>query len=197
MTDTDTNDDLDVDPTRYEEQCERCGRTVEAFTRRCPGCGFHRDTFETPVDPECSCIDCGAEAHNARCGCCGFPLCSMHYEVGGGFCGEHFTVGGVPVCTRGQTVAVGVRGREETVLVLPTTDADTTNGVFHLPDEAGTTAPACRPREDKKVGISVYAAREELGRELCIHCAKTARKRHEEFKQDISAGLADGEGVGR
>jgi len=197
MTDTDPSEELDVDPTRYEEQCERCGTSVEAFTRQCPRCGFQRDTFTTPIDPEYSCIDCGAEAHTARCGCCGFPLCSRHHEAGGGFCGAHCSVGGVPVCPHEQTVAVGVHPREETVLVVPTSDADYAGEVFHLPDEAGITAPACRPHEAGQVGISVYAAREELGRELCIHCGKTARKRHEAFKQELAAALADDEGVNR
>lgn len=167
----------DADPTRYEAECHRCGATVDAFTRECPGCGFRRDSFEEPVDPEVACIECGEEAHNYRCGCCSLPLCSKHRELGGGFCSTFFSVGGVGVCPR-STVHVGVWPTEASVLVVPESETDA--DVFHLPVEEGATAPACRPREAGKVTVSLKAAREDLDRTLCTHCGKTARKRQGE-----------------
>jgi DNA-directed RNA polymerase subunit RPC12/RpoP len=53
----------DASADRYIEECHHCGGPVEAFTRRCPTCGFRRDTFEPPYPelggfesdgPECS-----------------------------------------------------------------------------------------------------------------------------------------------
>ena len=115
---------------RYMEECHHCGDVVEAFARRCPSCGFRRDSFE-PGGPSQACIDCG-DRGDLRCGCCGYPLCGRHHETGGGFCGQHFSVGGVPLCLHDE-IAVGVRPHGETVLAVNGGD------VYHLPDEAGST----------------------------------------------------------
>jgi hypothetical protein len=161
---------------RYLEECHHCGDIVEAFARRCPHCGFRRDTFET-VDPTQACIDCG-DRGVMRCGCCGYPLCGRHHETGAGFCSRHFTVGGVSLCLH-EEIAVGARPREATVLVVH--DGD----VFHLPDEEGSRAPACRPREDGKVDVSLALAR-AADRDLCIHCAKAARQRYRAFREELA-----------
>jgi len=163
-----------VSADRYLEECHHCGGRVEAFSRRCPRCGFRRDTFET-VDPSQWCIDCG-DRGTYRCGCCGYLLCHQHHETGGGFCSRHFSVGGVAVCLHDE-IAVGVRPREATVLVVHD------GGVYHLPDQEGSRAPACRPREDSKADVSLALAR-AADRELCTHCAKAARQRYREFREE-------------
>jgi hypothetical protein len=162
---------------RYIEECHHCGGPVEAFTRRCPTCGFRRDTFD-PRDPSQACIDCG-DVGVYHCRCCGYPLCHRHHETGGGFCGQHFTVGGVPLCFHNE-IAVGVRPWEDTVL------AGNENDVYHLPDDAGSTAPACSPRKDgEPYGPLALAATGD--RELCSHCASAARKRYREYREELAA----------
>ena len=160
---------------RYMEVCHHCGGPVEAFARRCPSCGFRRDTFET--DPSQACIDCG-DRGTYRCGCCGYPLCGRHHETGGGFCGQHFSVGGVSLCLHDE-IAVGVWPREETVLVAH-------HDIYHLPDEEGSQAPACRPREDGKADLPLAVAR-AADRDLCGHCATVARQRYQEFREELAA----------
>jgi len=148
-----------------------------------------REVREDPTPaPEDQCIECGKRG-DLRCGCCGFPLCGKHVELGGGFCSEHFSVGGVSVCTYDFEVYVGVRAREETVLVVED------NGVYHLPDDVveETTAPACRPAEDGKERVPLASAREE-DRELCTHCAAEARSRHEEFREEMADRWEAGDG---
>jgi len=164
---------------RYIEECHHCGDVVEAFARRCPSCGFRRDTFETP-DPSQACIDCG-DRGMYRCGCCGYPLCGLHHGTGGGFCGKHFTVGGVGVCLHND-ISVGVRPREATVLAVHDSD------VYHLPDEEGSRAPACRPREDGKFHVPLSEV-QAADRDLCAHCAKAARQRYREFREELADEL--------
>jgi hypothetical protein len=43
------------------------------------------------LDPESMCAECGDEAHALMCGSCGRPLCSMHAELGAGFCSDFTT----------------------------------------------------------------------------------------------------------
>jgi len=161
---------------RYMEECHYCGGVVEAFARQCPSCGFRRDTFETP-DPSQACINCG-DRGTYHCGCCGYLLCHQHHETGGGFCARYFSVGGVPVCLHDE-IAVGVRPREETVLVVH--DGD----VYHLPDESGSRAPACRPREDGKVHVPLSEV-QAADRDLCTHCAAVARQRYQGFREELA-----------
>jgi hypothetical protein len=142
-------------------------------------------------DPAHACIDCGREA-GLRCGCCGFPLCGRHHEVGGGFCTEHFSVGGVGVCTRGDRVYVGVHPREEIVLV---TDGDA--DAFHLPDAFDGRASrraACQVAESPTLRVKLSAAREN-GMELCEHCADAARERHEQFREELAAEMEGDDGA--
>jgi hypothetical protein len=106
-------------------------------------------------------------------------LCHRHYETGGGFCGQYFSVGGVPLCVHDE-IAVGVRPREE--IVLATKGGD----VYHLPDDAGSQAPACRPREDDKLPMSLAMAG-TVNRDLCRHCAKAARQRYREYREELAA----------
>jgi hypothetical protein len=144
---------------------------------------------EQRPDPSEQCIECGKRG-DLFCGCCGFPLCGKHHELGAGFCSEHHTIGGVAVCTYDFEVYVGVHAHEETVLV---TDGDA--DVYHLPDEfeeeTASQAPACRPAEDSKVRISLENACDK-DMELCEHCADEARERHEQFREEIAAELEDG-----
>jgi hypothetical protein len=166
-----------VTADRYIEECHHCGGPVEAFSRRCPSCGFRRDTFKPP-DPSQACIDCG-DRGTRRCGCCGYPLCHRHHETGGGFCNQHFTIGGVPLCLHDEIV-VGHRLREETVFVP-------NNGyVYHLPDDSGSQATACRPRDDSKPMLSLA---EIVDQELCSHCASAARKRYRRYREELAAEL--------
>jgi hypothetical protein len=167
---------------RYIEECHHCGGRVEAFSRRCHSCGFPRDTFE-PVDPSQVCIDCG-DRGIYHCGCCDYLLCHRHHETGGGFCDQYFTVGGVPLCLHNE-IAVGVLSREEAVLVAKDSD------VYHLPDETRSQAPACRPREDGKLRISLAMA-ETVDRELCRHCASAARQRYREYREELAAEWGGG-----
>lgn len=140
-----------------------------------------RHVREQQPAPENQCVECG-DYGAVRCGCCGFPLCGKHHELGAGFCSEHHTVGGVAVCTYDHEVYVGVRPLEEFVLVV--TDSD----VFHLPDghdDEPANAPACRPAEDSKAVVTLEIAR-EADRELCTHCADEARNRHEQFREEMA-----------
>lgn len=158
----------DVPDDRYEETCEHCGTIVEAFTRECPGCGFRRDTFDAP-DPANACIECG-EPMSARCGCCGYPLCGKHHELGGGFCRSFTTVGGTPVCVYDNDVYVGVWPRTEHVLTVEDSE------VYHLPkyEDDDCTAPLCRPAEVGKDRETLESATDD-DRELCTHCERAAR----------------------
>jgi len=167
ITDGGTTPDEAYDD-RYEETCEHCGTTVEAFTRGCPGCGFRRDTFEQP-DPASACIECG-EPMSSRCGCCGFPLCGKHHELGGGFCRSFTTVGGTPVCVHDHDVYVGVWPRTEHVLTVED------SGVYHLPkyEDDDCTAPLCRPSEVSKDRETLDTATDD-DRELCTLCERAAR----------------------
>jgi hypothetical protein len=167
-----------VSADRYIEECDHCGGPVEAFTRRCPTCGFRRDTFEPP-DASQACIDCG-DRGTRRCGCCGYPLCHRHHETGGGFCGQHFSVGGVPLCLHDE-IAVGHRLREEIVFV------PNDGYVYHLPDESGSQAPACRPADDSKPMVSLAEIDDQ---ELCSDCASAARRRYREYREELAAELA-------
>jgi hypothetical protein len=108
-------------------------------------------------------------------------LCHRHHETGGGFCDQYFTVGGVPLCLHNE-IAVGHQPREETVLVANGGD------VYHLPDCDGSQAPACRPREDDKLPMSLAMA-ETVDRDLCRHCAKAARQRYREYREELAAEL--------
>lgn len=137
-----------------------------------------RDRGEQRPDPSDQCIECG-DYGAIRCGCCGYPLCGMHHELGGGFCSASHTVGGVTVCVYDDEVYVGVQPREASVLVA-SADADH----YHLPDDPDTTAPACRPREDDKTAVTLELAREN-DLELCSHCATEARNRKEAFDDRI------------
>jgi hypothetical protein len=121
-------------------------------------------------------IDCG-DRGTRRCGCCGYLLCHRHHETGGGFCDQYFTVGGVSLCLHDK-IAVGVRPREETVLKARDRD------VYHLPDEPGSQAPACRPTEDWKPSVSLAEAGD---RELCSDCATVARRRYREYREELAA----------
>lgn len=171
----------------YDVECSHCGAVIDDFSAECPACGFNRREFRLPShDPETSCIECGKEAH-MFCGCCGFPLCGMHHELGAGFCTSYFSVGGVPLCIYDHDVYVGVWPRDEHVLV---SDAD--SDVFHLPDDKGAHAPACRPQEDSKTAATLETV-QELDRELCEHCETEARQRHEKFQAELAEELG-GEG---
>lgn len=126
------------------------------------------------VSIEDACIECGNRA-SLRCGCCGFPLCGMHHELGGGFCPSFFSVGGVGVCLSAE-VHVGVYPREEVVLI------DTDAGSFHLPDEEGADVSACEG--DQRPRVTLAEARDR-DCELCDDCAQAARDRYQAFQDEL------------
>ena len=121
---------------------------------------------------EDACIECGERA-SLRCGCCGFPLCGMHHELGGGFCRSFFGVGGVGVCLSAD-VHVGVYPREEVVLI------DVESGSFHLPDEEDSDIPACERDQHPRVTLAEARDRDC---ELCDNCAQVARDRYAEAQE--------------
>lgn len=53
---------------------------------------IHQRQYDDPEPSwENMCTACGDDAYNHRCGSCGRPLCSMHAEVGAGFCPDFTT----------------------------------------------------------------------------------------------------------
>jgi hypothetical protein len=119
------------------------------------------------VDPETACIECG-DRGSLRCGCCGFPLCGMHHELGGGFCRSFTSVAGVPVCIYDHGVYVGVDPRDEAVVFRGSSDE------YHLPDGEASDRPLCHDASGVRVTL---AEAKDRNRELCDDCAAEARER--------------------
>jgi len=141
----------------------------------------HHDVPE--VDPETACIECGSRGA-LRCGCCGYPLCGKHHELGGGFCGSFFSVGGVGLCVYDHEVYVGVFPRDETVVLRASTDE------YHLPAGDGSDRPACHDASGVRVTLDEAFDRD---RELCDDCANKARERYEAKQAELRAELKEGE----
>jgi len=140
----------------------------------------HREQHPSPED---ACIECGKYGMD-RCGCCGFPLCGKHHELGGGFCSKFFAVGGTPICVYDFEVYVGVHPRDDTVLV-----GDGRKQI-HLPDEDGSGYPACDPDGDELVEITL----DDFDGELCDECATEARKRFKARQEELSAEMEADDG---
>lgn len=137
------------------------------------------------VPIENACIECGKEA-GIHCGCCGFPLCGMHHELGAGFCRKYHHVGGVSVCIYRSDVYVGTRPREETVL---TTRGPTDH--YHLPDEADAAAPACSPDPVGLVVSVTLAEARDRDLDLCQLCELEARHRYALFQEELREEWGD------
>jgi hypothetical protein len=128
--------------------------------------------------PEDACMECGEYGINL-CGCCGFPLCGKHHELGGGFCSKFFSVGGTPVCAYDFEVYVGVHPRETRILV-----GDGRKQI-HLPDDDDSAVPACDPDGEELVEVTLA----DFEGELCDECANEARKRYQERQEELVAEM--------
>jgi hypothetical protein len=130
--------------------------------------------------PEDQCIECGSYG-GLFCGCCGYPLCGKHHELGGGFCSKYFRVGGTPVCAYDFDVYVGVRPRETRILV-----GDGRKQI-HLPHDEDSAVPACDPDGDELYEVTLA----DFEGELCDECADEARRRYQERQEELAAEMED------
>lgn len=137
------------------------------------------------VAPEDACIECG-EYGSVRCGCCGFPLCGMHHELGGGFCPRFTPIGGVPVCPYPNEVYVRPlprpQGQEPIVLEAATATA------YHLPSHHGEDGTLCGVDND---GLDERPLEDVLidDHNLCLMCERAARYERRARKRMVHRDL--------
>jgi|GEM_PF-1863780 len=117
-----------------------------------------------PIEDQCA--ECGQRG-SLRCGCCGFPLCGKHHELGAGFCSRyHETVH--PACVWPEDVYVfGGYGDVDVLVTDP--DAD----VFHLShhdEDTSNTDPLC-----SSDGDMTTVACSEVDTDLCDDCEDRLR----------------------
>lgn len=136
--------------------------------------------------PEDACIECGTYGAH-RCGCCGFPLCGRHHEVGGGFCTRFTPIADVPLCAYSTDVYVRALprpdGEEPWVL-------DDGHGVaFHLPSPGDPETPFCGGLPASRVTSRPLGDSLIDDHDLCEDCAQAARYERRARKRRVARDL--------
>lgn len=145
-----------------------------------------RQVHDPGPDPEDACIECGKYG-DLRCGCCGFPLCGRHHEVGGGFCTRFTPIEDVPLCAYSNDVYVRALprpdGEEPWVL-------DDGHGVaFHLPSPGDPETPFCGGLPASRVTSRPLGDSLIDEHDLCEDCAEAARYERRARKRLVARDL--------